>query len=235
MKIFTLANILTLGNVVSGCIGITLVFQGHLEWGAYMVWIGAVFDFFDGFAARLTKTSSPIGKELDSLADMVTFGVLPGVVVYTMLRILLPGTLWPFAGFIIPAFSALRLAKFNVDDRQTTGFIGMPTPASTLFLTALPLVVRDNIFGLGDFVNTPWFLITISVVFCLLMISEIPMLAMKFKDYSLKNNIAKYLFILIAVSMLAILQLSGVPAVILVYILFSIIVHFTSKKENPSK
>ena len=130
-------NILTLSNLLAGCIGLVYAFNGNLVYASYAIWIAAIFDFLDGFSARMLKVSSPIGKELDSLADMVTFGVLPSVILFQMIGNQ-PYEYLSYGAFILALFSALRLAKFNVDTEQTTTFIGMPTPAAAFFVSGLP-------------------------------------------------------------------------------------------------
>ena len=188
--------------------------------------IGAVFDFFDGMTARLLHVSSPIGKELDSLADDITFGFAPSAIVFNYLR---PETeLLPFIVFVMAAFSALRLAKFNLDERQALGFIGLPTPANALFWGSL-------IVGAGDwmksapFISSNLSLIILAGIFisCWLLISEIPMFALKFKTWGWKGNEVKYLFLLSSIIMLAFLGITGMAAVIAWYIVLSV---FTQRK-----
>ena len=183
--------------------------------------IGAVFDFFDGMVARLLHVSSPIGKELDSLADDVTFGFAPSAIVFEYLR---PETeLLPFVVFIMAAFSALRLAKFNLDERQTLGFIGLPTPANALFWGSL-------IAGAGEWMKTAPFvgpnlsLVIIAGVFisCYLLVAEIPMFALKFKHWGWKGNEIKYLFILSCIPLLLLLGITGFAAIIAWYIILSV-------------
>ena len=183
--------------------------------------IGAVFDFFDGMVARLLHVSSPIGKELDSLADDITFGFAPSAIVFEYLR---PETeLLPFIVFIMSAFSALRLAKFNLDERQALGFIGLPTPANALFWGSL-------IAGAGEWMKTAPFvgpnlsLVILAGVFisCYLLVAEIPMFALKFKHWGWKGNEIKYLFILSCIPLLLLLGITGLAAIIAWYIILSV-------------
>jgi len=183
--------------------------------------IGAVFDFFDGMVARLLHVSSPIGKELDSLADDITFGFAPSAIVFEYLR---PETeLLPFIVFIMAAFSALRLAKFNLDERQALGFIGLPTPANALFWGSL-------IAGAGEWMKTAPFvgpnlsLVILAGVFisCYLLVAEIPMFALKFKHWGWKGNEIKYLFILSCIPLLLLLGITGLAAIIAWYIILSV-------------
>ncbi|MCG8475317.1 MAG: CDP-diacylglycerol--serine O-phosphatidyltransferase [Cytophagales bacterium] len=217
----SLPNALTCGNLVCGCIGVVQVLQGSVMMGTYMIVLGGIFDFFDGFAARLTKSSSPIGKELDSLADMVTFGVLPSVIIFNLMAQATESAWLPYLAFFMAALSALRLAKFNVDTRQAMGFIGMPTPGNALFVGSLPYLVAQNTLGMGVYLQNYWVLLAIVVVMSLLLVAEVPMMAMKFKTYAWKDNKLKYMFMLFSLGMLAFFQIAAVPFVILVYVLVS--------------
>ncbi|WP_157601172.1 CDP-diacylglycerol--serine O-phosphatidyltransferase [Persicobacter sp. CCB-QB2] len=223
LKIFNIPNTLTCLNLLSGCVGIVLAFQGNLLWAAGMIWSGAIFDFFDGFTARLLKQFSPIGGELDSLADMVTFGVLPAVLYFQLLgQCELPEYV-PYFAFIMAAFSALRLAKFNVDDRQTTSFIGLPTPANAIFASALPFMLAHNILGAENWLLNPYLLLGLNFAFSLLLTSEIPMFALKFKTYGWKGNELIYSFIILAAASIFILNVASIPFIILLYILISFV------------
>lgn len=219
-------NMITCCNLISGCIATYWAFLGDYKLALLFIVIGAVFDFFDGMTARLLHVSSPIGKELDSLADDITFGFAPSAIVFNYLR---PETeLLPFIVFVMAAFSALRLAKFNLDERQALGFIGLPTPANALFWGSL-------IVGAGDwmksapFISSNLSLIILAGIFisCWLLISEIPMFALKFKTWGWKGNEVKYLFLLSSIIMLAFLGITGMAAVIAWYIVLSV---FTQRK-----
>jgi CDP-diacylglycerol--serine O-phosphatidyltransferase len=214
-------NTITCCNLISGCIATYFAFQGKFDVALLFIVIGAVFDFFDGMVARLLHVSSPIGKELDSLADDITFGFAPSAIVFEYLR---PETeLLPFIVFIMSAFSALRLAKFNLDERQALGFIGLPTPANALFWGSL-------IAGAGDWMKTAPFvgpnlsLVILAGVFisCYLLVAEIPMFALKFKHWGWKGNEIKYLFILSCIPLLLLLGITGLAAIIAWYIILSV-------------
>lgn len=214
-------NTITCCNLISGCIATYYAFQAAFELALLFIVIGAVFDFFDGMVARLLHVSSPIGKELDSLADDITFGFAPSAIVFEYLR---PETeLLPFIVFIMAAFSALRLAKFNLDERQAMGFIGLPTPANALFWGAL-------ITGAGEWMKSAPFigpnlsLVILAGVFisCWLLIAEIPMFALKFKHWGWKGNEIKYLFILSCFPLLFLLGITGFAAIIAWYIILSV-------------
>ncbi len=224
-------NTITCCNLISGCIATFWAFQGRCDLALLFIVIGAVFDFFDGMSARLLGVSSPIGKELDSLADCITFGFAPSAIVYEYLR---PDTeLLPFIVFIMAAFSALRLAKFNLDERQALGFIGLPTPANALFWGSL-------IVGAGDWMKSAPFIssnlslviLAGSFISCYLLVAEIPMFALKFKHWGWKGNEIKYIFLLTCIPLLAFLGISGLAAIIAWYIILSIITNHNTINNN---
>jgi len=227
-------NSITCCNLVSGCIATYFAFSGNPTWALLWIIIGATFDFFDGMSARLLHVSSPIGKELDSLADDVTFGVAPATLVFFELSVMdYPAFLeplrsfLPFFAFLIAAFSALRLAKFNLDARQSMGFIGLPTPANALFWASL-------IVGFSSLIeSSTWMLCIILLMICLscyLLISEIPMFALKFKQWGWKGNEVKYIFLLTCIPILLIFKVAGLAIIILWYVILSIYMNFKNKK-----
>ncbi len=226
-------NTITCCNLICGCIAAYHAFAGRYEWAFAFIIAGAVFDFFDGFAARLLKVSSPIGKELDSLADVVTFGVAPATILFALLSELPALTsndfvnqILPFSAFLIAALSALRLAKFNLDERQTGSFIGLPTPANALFWSALVVGAHDLIVS---HVWMWWLLLVGILLSCYLLVAELPMFALKFKSFGWKGNGLKYSFILLSAVLLILLGWAGFSAVILCYILLSIVNNKCSK------
>ena len=219
-------NTITLANLTCGCIGIIACTRGDLATASHMIWLAAIFDFFDGFAARLLKVSSPIGKELDSLADMVTFGVLPAFILFSLQENISTGYL-PYISFSVALFSALRLAKFNVDTRQSHGFIGIPTPASAFFVSGLAFWPADSIF-----LSSPLSIIIISISLSLLMVAPFPMLALKFKDYSLRNNISRYLVVMVSVVLIITLGKISFPIIISFYVALSLIVAVLHKRKQ---
>ncbi|MDL5050929.1 CDP-diacylglycerol--serine O-phosphatidyltransferase [Oscillatoria amoena NRMC-F 0135] len=211
-------NLLTLGNLLCGCFGIVFILEYTAVPIAYMVWLACLFDFLDGFTARLLKSNSPIGKELDSLADVVSFGVLPALVIYK----LWPGDLpeWPaYFAFAITACSALRLAIFNVDETQRESFRGLPTPANAILLTAIPLL-PDSILA---FVQQPVQLLAIIAVSSWLLVSPIELFALKFKSFAWKGNEVRFTFLLIAVLLLVWIKVTAIPLIILLYIAISLL------------
>lgn len=230
-------NTITCCNLVSGCIATTFAFAGNPKMAMFWIIMGAVFDFFDGMVARLLKVSSPIGKELDSLADDVTFGVAPSAIVFSELFTLqypvLQGlqTYIPYCAFLIAAFSALRLAKFNLDDRQTTSFIGLPTPADALFWGSF--IIGGHTFIESFRWGVPLILIMICLS-CYLLVAEFPMFALKFKKWSWKGNEVKYIFILSCIPMLLFLGYSAFSAIIAWYVILSAIVILVNKSKKAS-
>jgi len=217
-------NMLTLANLFCGCVAVTYAFGGDLATAFMLVVLAAVFDFFDGMAARLLDAHSPIGADLDSLADMVSFGVAPSAVLFAM------GTGW--FGFVVALFSALRLAKFNVDARQTTEFIGLPVPADALFFTSIGYVSAKGAGGyLATVLSTPWFLSGLAALFSFLMVSEIRMFSLKFKNLRLKGNVIRYLFLVVSAVLLALFGVRAVPFVIVIYITLSMVRNFVTVSD----
>jgi len=209
-------NFITCLNLFAGSIAVYYAFQGNYPVVMLLVIIAAVFDFFDGFAARLLNAYSPMGKEMDSLADVISFGLAPGVVAFSLLsQSGLP--LWlNFAGMIIPVFLALRLAKFNIDERQSSTFIGLPTPANALFWVGLACSFSDFLIA------NNWLVIILILIFSALLIAEIPMFSLKFKSFGWSKNKLQYVFLIVCILLLIMLQLDAFAPIILWYILLSI-------------
>ena len=230
-------NTITCLNLISGCIATYFAFQSNYGMALLFIVIGAVFDFLDGMVARLLHVSSPIGKELDSLADDITFGFAPSAIVFGFLKeigaeanssLILQSSL-PFVVFVMAAFSALRLAKFNLDERQALGFIGLPTPANALFWGSL-------IVGSGDwlktFIGPNLSLVILAGVFisCWLLVAEIPMFALKFKTWGWKGNEIKYVFLITCIPLLILLGISGLAVIIAWYVVLSVLNNSQRKK-----
>ncbi len=224
-------NAITSLNLVAGMAGIFFVLDGKLTYGTYFILAAAFFDFFDGWAARMLGVSGEIGKQLDSLADLVTFGVLPTFVVFEMLRTAFPGSHLPFLAFFIGIQSAMRLAKFNIDSRQTDRFIGLPTPANALLLSALPFLANKFIWA-QQLIFQGYFLLALALVLAFLLTAELPLIALKFKNYAWKNNIFRYLVLGIGIISLAFLGIAGIPFAILGYIVLSVIENWTVSNEE---
>lgn len=223
MKIYTLPNLMTLGNLLCGCIGILSVFEGNIATASILIGIALLLDFGDGFVARLLNVASPIGKELDSLADVVTFGVLPAFILFNELLNSHATTSWlPYFAFTIALFSALRLAKFNVDTRQTDSFIGVPTPANAMVVASLPLIQYFQP-QFTEFITNSWVLLIYIVVMSFLLVAEIPLFALKFKNFSWQSNKYIYSFLLLSILLLAIFQFLAVPMIVVLYISMSLL------------
>lgn len=246
-------NAITCGNLLCGSLAIISIFEGNLEQSAYLVGIAALLDFLDGFAARMLKAYSAIGKDLDSLADMVTFGVVPGLTMFKMLAFLTGGyatgnvlaqlrsnseLFLPYAGLFIIIFSALRLAKFNNDTRQSDSFIGLPTPANALLICSLPLVFNyGQAYQEMDYTAFSGFFTdagNLAIVACflsLLLVTELPLFSLKFKRFGLKENALRYGFLATALCLLLFFGVAGIPLSIVFYILLSFVNNIFLKKE----
>lgn len=231
-------NTITCCNLVSGCIATSFAYTNRPEMALLWIVIGAVFDFFDGMSARLLGVSSPIGKELDSLADDVTFGVAPATMVFAELSVMdYPQFLEPLCGilpyfaYIMAAFAALRLAKFNLDTRQATSFIGLPTPANALFWGSL-------IVGSADIIEaSPYNVFTVMCMVLLssyIQVAELPMFALKFKHWGWTGNEIKYTFLVICIPLLAIFRLSAFAVIIALYVILSVYDNMTKRKRTPT-
>ncbi len=219
-------NFITSLNLYAGCLAIYYGFRGDYELVLLFVLLAAVFDFADGLAARLLHAYSPMGKELDSLADVVSFGVAPGILVLSMLtQSNLP--YWvAFSGFIIPVFSALRLAKFNIDERQTSSFIGLPTPANALFWVGMGYSFSKVLIA------NPWYILAFTFIFSGLLVSELPMFSLKFKSLKWKDNQVQYIFLMVSILLIALFQANALALIIGWYILFSILMYFLKSKTS---
>jgi CDP-diacylglycerol--serine O-phosphatidyltransferase len=215
-----LPNFITLLNLLSGVLGILWVLEGQLLYGAYFVILSACFDFLDGFAARLLKVQSDMGKELDSLADVVSFGVLPGILLYSLTKAQTDSQFLPYLTLIVPMLSAYRLAKFNLDTRQSDRFIGLPTPANALLLSTLPHLVA-HWPELAPWITSPIALVVIAWVTSILLVSELPLIALKFKNSSFSDNTYRYTLLFLGAFCFAWLQLAGIPLIIIAYLLLS--------------
>ena len=220
-------NTLTCLNLSMGCVATVFAFGGNYEWALLCIIGSAVFDFFDGMAARLLQAHSPIGKDLDSLADDVSFGVAPSAILYSLLEEMCLFDLpWlPYAAFLISVFSALRLAKFNNDTRQTTSFIGLPVPANALFWASLVVGFHDSLCTWH-----PLLLVALMLCFCYLLVSELPMFSLKFKSLSWRDNRVSFLFLLVCLPLL-LLGVRALAAIVLWYILLSVVVALGRRKS----
>ena len=233
-------NLITLCNLFCGTIATIYAVQGDFVFAGLFVILGIVFDFFDGFTARLLNVSGALGKELDSLADMVTSGVVPGIVMFKMIQVNILNTPHSFfndsilgislVGLVLTLGACYRLAKFNIDTRQSDSFIGLPTPAMSLFVISLPLIQQySNIEFALNLITNNYFLIAITILLTYLMNAELPLFSLKFKDYSVKNNLIKYLFLLASLLMIVFLQYISIPLIIILYVVLSVISNSSKK------
>ena len=228
-------NFITTLNLFSGCIGIIVALQYRVDYAAYFIALAALFDFMDGMAARLLHVKSEIGKELDSLADVVSFGVLPGIIIYQLMAHS-PNTpaygsflsIFSLLALIIPILSAVRLAKFNLDTRQTTSFIGLPVPANALFLGSLPLIkmqagYNDSLSWLTAITDNYYVLAIIAIGMSLLLVSEIPLISLKFRNLKFAENKPQFILVAFSVIAFALFTFAAIPLIILAYILLSLV------------
>nr|WP_315190439.1 CDP-alcohol phosphatidyltransferase family protein [uncultured Flavobacterium sp.] len=231
-------NLITLLNLFSGCIALVFALNKDFDLAFYFVCLGIFLDFFDGFFARLFKVSSPLGLQLDSLADMVTSGVVPGVVMYQMIAnsSAFPTmnsdiVFYPFLGFIITLGSCYRLANFNIDTRQTDSFIGLPTPANALFILSLPLVLQysDSIIIL-ELLTNHWLLMVITLFSAYILNAEIPLFSLKIKKFNITDNVLQIVFLSLSLVFLLFFEYLGIPMVIIFYVLLSVLNNTFLKK-----
>lgn len=222
-------NFITLLNLLSGVLGILWVLEGQVVYGAYFVVLSAGFDFLDGFVARLLKVQSAMGKELDSLADVVSFGVLPGILLYSLTKEQTDSQFLPYLTLIVPMLSAYRLAKFNLDTRQSDRFIGLPTPANALLLSTLPHLVAQWP-ELAPWITSPIALVLFAWATSILLVSELPLIALKFKNSNFADNTYRYTLLCFGAFCFAWLQLAGIPLIISAYLLLSGIEQVLLKK-----
>ena len=246
-------NLITLLNVFCGCIATVFAVMNQLEMAAFFVFLGIFFDFFDGLAARVLKVQSDLGVQLDSLADMITSGLVPGIVMFQLLSMSMTGG-WnagelfqynstghvqsvlldplPFFGFLITLASAYRLAKFNIDENQVSSFVGLPTPANALLILSLPLILLfQNNDTLNGIILNQWFLIGLTLLSAYLLNSKIELFALKFKNWSFKDNALRYIFIIISLILLITLKFLAIPFVVAFYIMSSIIANIQERSK----
>ncbi len=272
-------NFITLCNLFSGCIAIVFALDGNLVWCAYMVGIACVFDLLDGLFARMLKVTSDIGKQLDSMADVISFGVVPGVLLYKMIictqlfvafnkdpmnfynaqsALGLHINYMAMTGFLVTVFSAIRLANFNIDTRQSFSFIGLPTPASAILIASLPLSISDVLTKLVrpggitgenitafftltagknsiyEYLLQPYSVIALAITTSILLVAPIPLFALKFNNFSWADNKVRYIFLLLALILIILFKFLGIPLVIVLYIVLSIINNILTKNKGEA-
>ena len=237
-------NFITLLNLLSGCVALLFVSSHRYDLVFFFVCLGIFFDFFDGFFARLFKAQSPLGLQLDSLADMVTSGLVPGYVMFQLIfdyqnegmSVFDPyfpvNHILPLIGFAITLGSCYRLAKFNIDTRQTDSFIGLPTPANTLFIISLPLIIASTESDIAlQLLTNPYVLMGVSILSVILLNAEIPLFSLKMKGFSFEKNKVQLFFLVLAIALLSWLKITAIPLVILLYVLLSLVTNrFTASK-----
>lgn len=222
-------NTITIFNLLSGCMGIVIAFNHpeKLEYAAYAIFIAAMFDFLDGMFARLLNAHSAMGKELDSLADMISFGLLPAVIIYKLFAgspaVGPVSEFLNYSAFLITVFSAIRLAKFNNDPRQSENFIGLPTPANAILVASFPMILMQGNEFLISCVTNSYFLFFFCLGSSLLLVMELPLLSLKFKTLAFGDNIFRYILILSGLILFLIVKFAAIPLIIGLYILLSII------------
>lgn len=249
-------NLITLMNVFCGCVATIYAVLNQLELAALFVFLGIIFDFFDGLAARLLDVKSELGLQLDSLADMITSGLVPGIVMFQLINDAVDltvestweGTLFAFPsgpidtsnyeihylgwlGFMITLASAYRLAKFNIDENQASSFIGLPTPANALLILSLPLILYyHSQAGLNDIILNQWFLIALTILSAFLLNSKIELFALKFNNWGFQENALRYVFIIVSLVLLITLRFLAVPVIIAFYIVSSLLYNSSNKE-----
>lgn len=264
LSLFNIPNLLTACNMLCGILSILLSLSGRIDLAPYPIFLGAILDFLDGFAARLLKQQGEMGKQLDSLADMVTFGLAPGMMMFAILlklsadqtfiiestaRESLVFQIWldltvrelnflPFIAFLIPFFSMFRLAKFNIDTRQSDSFIGLPTPANTLFFCTFPLVLTQDLVE-GSWQNDlvivifqPWVLILIIAIMSLMLVAELPLFSLKFKHFKWKGNEIRYLFLITCSLLIPLTLYWSLGIIIILYLILSIVENLLKAKKH---
>ncbi len=234
-------NFVTSLNLISGCLSVIMAFNDNLVISAYLIALASIFDLADGLLARLLNAKSDFGKQFDSLADIVSFGIAPGIIMFQLISkspdlpslYILNTNLIPYIAIIIPLFSALRLAKFNIDDNQKDSFTGLPTPASAIFIASLPLIIyaqnTDNC--ILNFIYNPYFLIIITIVLSYLLVSPLPLFSFKFKNLKWTENKMRYIFLTVSVILFILFCFMAIPFIIVLYIVLSIAENLIKAKK----
>ncbi len=233
-------NIITLFNLFFGCCALVSIFHQEFIQAFVFLLAGGVADYMDGMFARILKVNSNLGKELDSIADMVSFGVVPGAIIYQLLvygmtgSFITDGVYYPaLAGFVVSMFAGVRLARFNLDERQTDDFIGLNTPSCTMFVVGLMLIFELNSFGLKNFVSNPYFLISCVVILSYLLNANLFMFGFKFKALNWKGNETRFTFVGLSIILFIVFREVAFSLIILIYILIALVINLTSKNTIP--
>ncbi len=237
-----LPNFITLLNLFCGILAILTVFQGELWLASIFILVASVFDFLDGFTARMLNAYSEIGKQMDSLADLISFGLAPSFILYKMMA-----SAWELEGpllanfsittiivalsFLIALFSAVRLAKFNIDENQTSSFIGLPTPASAIFIASIPLILKFENSTISELFQHPHFLLAVAVFISAMLVSRLPLFSLKFKNFSFGGNKIRYIFLGICLILLITLHFVSIPFIIAAYVMLSVVENVVVKEK----
>lgn len=217
IRLFTIPNFITLLNLFAGCAAIVFALRfDDIQISFYFIALAAIFDFLDGMAARLLKSYSEVGKQLDSLADLVSFGVAPSAVLFSMCQSMGGVDYYPYFVFVLALFSALRLAKFNIDERQSEEFIGLPTPACALLVSSAGYLMAAGIYRIA-----PVYILSAAAVLSFLLISNIPMFSLKFKNFRFRDNALRYIFMILSLASLVMWKITAIPFIIIGYIMVS--------------
>lgn len=225
-------NFFTCLNLLCGCIAIVSVFHGNSILLVTMIFLASMFDFMDGLIARSLNAYSDVGKQLDSLADMVTFGVVPGIILYNIMVNRNPGddelssgflSLLKYFPFIVTVFAAFRLAKFNLDTKQSNSFTGLPTPAMGILVTSFPLIIKDDRWHIASIISNQVFIISISIILSVLMVSKIKLFALKFRSLKWNDNKTQFIFLILSVILFSIFLFTAIPMIIFLYIVLSVV------------
>ena len=234
-------NILTCLNLFSGCVAAVMVFRNRLDVAAYFVLLAAFFDLLDGMIARRVGSNPEFGKQIDSLADMVTFGFIPGAILFKLLQMSdLNGLISDqdirrgvqFLPFVLTIFSGIRLAKFNIDTRQSVSFIGLPTPACTMVVISLPLILMQYPGKFDSMILNPVFILILTGLLSFLLTAELPLFSLKFKKFDWKSNQFQYILIIMGAVLIAIFNLAAIPLIIFLYVLLSLVKNVATAKNN---
>ncbi|MCF8235982.1 MAG: CDP-diacylglycerol--serine O-phosphatidyltransferase [Bacteroidales bacterium] len=217
-------NLITLANLVLGCLSIVFAFSGRLFDAGVMILFAAFADFLDGSAARVLRAQSPIGKQLDSLADVISFGLAPAVIIFHLFEAANLQWDWlKYASLIIPVFSALRLARFNIDSEQSEFFRGLPVPANGILVASFPMIIHlePSSSWITNLLIDQWFLLAYTIVFSLLLVSRIPLISLKFANSSWKENQLRFILVGCAILLMALFYIKAIPLIILLYFMVS--------------
>lgn len=225
----SIPNLFTSLNLISGCLGLMFIFEGSLYLGALMILVGSFFDFFDGLLARVLNAGSEIGKQLDSLADMVTFGILPSFLLYYLL-VEISQPVVAYLALLIAVASAFRLAKFNIDESQKLDFIGLPTPASAFLIAGLVFVKEANWEIFSILYSNTYGLIFLIVTISYLLNSHIKFVSLKLNKWQFKGNVLRFIIVISSIILMAFFQLPGIFLIMLLYVLLSLFQYILIEK-----